>query len=328
MLSENKFDPPRVYLVLLSSLVYYQPTEAQIRENILIKENDTVAANDLIYKDKSYKDIFNLGGVAYSPVRGVVEKINYDTGTIIIREIQDYPLYPVEVDIAKKLKVKEKDIKGYMKKREGEFVYADEILATNFKESLYNNIKSPYSGNITEINTKTGCIKICYLKKPHQIFAQCFGEVVNIIENEQIDIAVNCFVLDGKIGFGKDRGGYLKTYNTTSIDYDNSVIYIPHVSTPAELQALAGQNINGLIVNTMSYAALKGFLSKDIGVALTGNEELPFSIIILSGFSENETFNHSEKFMEYEGKYALLKPYTQIRAGATRPRVLIHNLDL
>jgi len=267
LIAENKLEPPRIFVVILPALVQSNLTEEQIRKNILIKENDIVAAEDLIYKDPTSLSLFNNAGAAYSPVRGVVEKINYESGSIIIREIQDYSHDPVKVNLAKELQVKNKNIKGYMKKQLGEFVYAGDILASNMQNGVCKLVKSPYSGNITEINPQTGSVMICYLKKPHQIFAQCFGEVVDVIENEQVDIAFTGNQINGKIGFSKDRGGYLKIYELDASGFDNSIIYTPHISTLTELNSFTSLGINGMIVNTMSYTALKGFLGKDIGVA-------------------------------------------------------------
>jgi hypothetical protein len=57
-----------------------------------------------------------------SPVRGRVEKINFDSGTIIMREIQDYSTKPVTLNVAKKLNIKPKMITRYMKKSLNDFV--------------------------------------------------------------------------------------------------------------------------------------------------------------------------------------------------------------
>ena len=324
ILAENKFDPPKVYVVLISSMIGQTLTEEEISEGLLIKVNDIVSTGDKIFTYKPALTLFNLNENAYSPVRGIVEQINMKTGTIILREIQDYPTKPVEINLAKRLDVNPKNIKGYMKKRLGDFIYAGDTIAVNHAKN-YKNIVSPYTGNIKNIDVKKGTIKICYDTNPYQIIAQCYGLVDNVTENNEIFVSVHAIKLEGKIGFGKDVGG-----NFSVIDYpdhyklkSNPIIYLKHINNYSELQFFSDENVSGLICNTISYSTLKQFINKDLGVALTGNEAIPFSLIILDGFSDVPLYDDTDYFKQFEGKYLLLKPHTQIRAGATRPKIFV-----
>ena len=78
-----------------------------------------------------------------------------------------------------------------------------------------------------------------------------------------------------------------------------------------------------MICNTISYKCLKKFLKKDLGIAFTGNEDIPLSIIIIKGFSNEAVYTDNEILINNLGEYVLLRPFTQIRAGATRPSVFI-----
>jgi phosphomevalonate kinase len=113
--------------------------------------------------------------------------------------------------------------------------------------------------------------------------------------------------IEGKIGFGKDVGGVFND----SIIYKNTLNY-------DDIAIFIDKKIKGIICETVSYSTLRKFLNKDIGVALTGNEDLPFSLIIMKGFS---TESRDTIYDVSTGKYALIKPQTQIRAGVMRPKI-------
>ena len=354
LLGENVYDPPLIYVVLISRMIGKQLFEEEIRQGLLINIDDKIAIGDKIFKYHAPNTLFGINEIAYSPVRGIVEQINFATGTIILREIQDYPTKPVVLNIAKSLKVKEKHLKGFMKKREGEFVYAGEILASN-QAAKYITFESPYTGTIQKIDSVNGTVTICYDKKPYQLYSQCFGVVERVTEENEVFISVNAVKIEGKIGFGKDVGGEfgirsLEFGNENTIEKsppspphseiasggvssgrprndelggteDGIITFVHHISSIDELRSLADKNIKGLICNTMPYSCLKSFLGKDIGVAITGNEDIPFPLIILKGFANEAVVEESDFFGSCNGKYVLMKPYTQIRAGVTRPQI-------
>jgi len=316
LLAENKFDPPQIYMVQLAALLGETLTEEVVRAGLQVKEGDTIAFGDLLYQTKT-ENLFAANNAIHSPVRGIVETINYKTGAIVLREIQDYPLKPVEISIAKPLKIKPKHIRGYLKKRLGDFVSAGELLA---ESSPLQRVVSQYTGTIREVDTVKGTVTICYDKKPFQIYAQSLGVVVKVVDTLQVDILTKSAILEGKIGFGVDRGGCFTPFENAN---EGCVTYCPCVESYEGLLALADIGINGLIVNTIPYDVLKRFLGKDIGVALTGHEVLPFSLVVLTGFSPEVVVDDSEVFLQFKRRYVLLKPKTQIRAGATRPQVVV-----
>jgi len=316
IIAQNRFDPPLIYVVMLSVFLQTTITEELVLEGLLIREGDVVEMGDLIFHNKTNTTLFWNIDTAYSPVRGLVESINYATGTIILREIQDYPLKPIEVNVAKQLDVLPKNLKWYLKVRVGDFVYAGATLA---KSPQMDIIFSPHTGTIKEIDTTKGTVTIQYDKKPFEIFAQCFGSVEAVKEGHSADISVCASTLEGKIGFSVDRGGY---YYPRTRACKDCVTYCSHIGSFEELADLAYLGINGLIVNTISYGGLVQFLGADIGVALTGNEAIPFSIIILTGFSTEAMVDDATFFDGFTGCFILLKPKTQIRAGAIRPQVM------
>ena len=387
VIGENKYDIPKTYIVILSTLLNRNLSENETITGITVKINDTVNIDDIIFQtdevkyfireeiiknneikaierplteaeklsglSKNYMKYLKIGqGVyklgknkffvhslksAFSPVKGIVKHIDYTTGTIILQEIQDYCTEPFNINLAEKLGVNANEILGYMKKNINEMIYEGETLAlkTQVKESVdaveemmrklgqrtmeemikkdlenYKRIKSPKTGFIKEIDAKTGFVTICYDKKPFKTLALCYGKVTSVTNNQEIYINITALKIDGKIGFGKDSAGTI----------GNEIIYKNHVKYN---DLTSFKDINGLICNTISYSCLKKYLGKDIGVALTGNETLPFSLIILNGFSSEPVLEDYDVFQKNTDQHILMKPFTQIRAGAVRPCLYI-----
>lgn len=319
LLFENQFDPPKLYIILISSVLQKTFSEEEIRAGLHISINDQVSIGDKLFSGNGNQELSIIINHVYSNVRGIVENIDFITGTIIIREIQDYPLKPVEVNVAKGLGVRAGSIKKYLNKREGDFVYADETIASIFP---IKNFRSPYTGTIQEINSSKGTVKICYDNQPYRLYALCYGKIKSIAENNEILININAINVKGKIGFGNSKGGRLAIYESDPIK-QGDIVYAPNYLNLEDLNLFSEKEINGLICNTISYQTLRNFIGKDIGVALTGNEALPFPIIILKGFSEKDINTVDHVFNENRNKYVLIQPYTQIRAGVKRPEIYI-----
>jgi hypothetical protein len=148
----------------------------------------------------------------------------------------------------------------------------------------------------------------------------CYGQVDRIVDDTEVFINIQAMKIEGKIGFGGDVGGVLECGNRNS--ECGGIVFVNHVRYE-DMKGYVKKGIKGLVCNTISYSCLKRFLGKDIGVALTGNEDIPFSLILLHGFSGNAINNVCTDFSAYTNQYVLLKPYTQIRAGATRPSVYV-----
>jgi len=314
-------------------------TDEEIANGELQKIQDKIEKGaGLLLKGAPIIELIKKEDEVFSPVRGIVDRIDYQTGTITIKEIQDYPLEPVEIDVADQLKVLPEDMIPYLKRAKGDFIHSGELLAQKMQPQqsfsilnyynplpithIYAKVNSPYTGRIQDINTTTGIITICYDKKPHQAFSMCYGKVASVVDSQEVLIDIDAMKIEGKIGFGHDVGGLLRIYEKDEI-VTGDVVYANQCVSYNDLLILQEKGIGGLICNTIAYSCLKEYLGKDIGVALTGEEVLPFSMIILKGFTSESVDDNVDIFNEYVGNYILLKPQTQIRAGATRPAVYI-----
>jgi len=221
LLGQNEFDPPLMYVIMLSSTIGRKLTIEEINKGLKVKINDTIEPKDKIFD-------YNRNQV-YSPIRCIIESINYQTGTIIGREIQDYTFDPVVIDICKALTIRPSQIRLYMQKEEGDWVRYGDCLARYFP---FKGVYSEHTGTIQKINEKDGTITICYDKPPFRVFAQCYGTVENIAENQEIDIKISANKLEGRIGFGHDIGGELAFCEThqDEVFLEDKIIYKHYIN--------------------------------------------------------------------------------------------------
>ena len=88
--------------------------------------------------------------------------------------------------------------------------------------------------------------------------------------------------------------------------------------------------VSGIVTGGINDIELKDLLGYEIGVAITGQEDIGTTLIITEGFGEismnPKTLN---LFKDFEGKIAAINGTTQIRAGVMRPEIIIpHELEV
>ncbi len=329
LLGENGYEPPRIYILIITNVNGTVISPEMLQKGLILNHGDKVDLGQRIFALHPNNLLEGLLGaqISYdSPVRGMVENINFETGTIILREIQDYPEKPVTINIAEKLGIKPKHLKGYLKKRVGDFIYAGECLATNYGKSHPVTYNSHYTGTITNINIQEGSLTIQYLNKPYHLYAWLKGTVKDIVDNRCVEIEYDGTTLNGVIGFGRESGGLAVLYNASlpKAGYQGKVLIYPEKLTYEFLQEMASVNIKGIIAPCIDYDELTRFTKQEIGVALTGKEAIPFGIILTEGFG---TFAFDSKIQTIlllaENKYIYLNGRTQIRAGVQRPRIVV-----
>ncbi|MCD4651596.1 MAG: glutamate mutase L [Candidatus Cloacimonetes bacterium] len=339
IVGENRYDPPRIFILNLLNKVGLEATPESLREFLLLKPGDQIKPAQKIYDNNANSLAEELQGKHhkfYSPVRGSVEEIDYDNGLIIMREIQDYSYKPVKVNIVAGLGVLPKAVRGYLKKNKGDFVYQGDILASKIMDTVGKVpprfIHAPSTGTITEIEKATGILTIQYKKKAELRVAGIPGIVESIQPQYSAEIRFTGTELQGKIGFGKPVFGKLIVLKTPEELFNSNLsgkVVACLFSINFEIiQQMVSKGVVGIIASGINQAGIVAYLEQEIGVALTGNETLPAPIILTEGFGDTLMNNvYKEKLQQAENHLCYLDAHTQIRAGVTRPRILLVNDD-
>ena len=358
VVAQNLSDPPRLYIITLFERAMPGLNRDNLKESLKVEEGDIVKVGQkIVIRDKlSFKEqMYGYSDHFCSPVRGIIENINYESGTIILHEIQDYSEKPVKVKISERLGIKPSHIKGYLKVRKGDFVYTGDLLAavrldrankTNIfmadkmsadkmadpidrqtDSATCNSIQSPATGTIKEINMDKGTITIQYDRQPLLHYAGISGKVIKVLPEREVHIQYEGYKLQGVIGFGRQAVGRLFYLNSTDklLEPDEDTILILKDQIDLDLlKRIEEIGYKGVVAPSIHYRQLTKFTGEDIGVALTGNENVPFPLIITQGFGDFSLPQEYQQFFQnHNGDHIFIDGHTQIRAGVIRPEIII-----
>ena len=326
VLGENRFDPPKLYMVDLNRIPGYDRhlLPEEIRNGLLIKEGDMVKLNSPLYKVHR-KGLKGFDFTFHSPVRGRVTRVEKN-GIIIIREIQDYDEKPHVINIAEPLDIKPKHIRGYLKRKLDDFVEAGQVLASDISRGRALTVNAPTSGVLKEINTKNGTVTVQYDFKPIQMVCHVSGTVSEVVPDHSLKIKGSGTRLNGVIGFGVENSGTLQRIDSTrnTVPAKNGIVFS---KLPIDLEFLkiaSEAEVSGIIAPSISASDWVTYTGKELGVAITGDEDIPFTLVLTSGFGSFEMNGECAEYLDISiGRNACISGRTQIRAGVTRPFVIV-----
>jgi len=240
------------------------------------------------------------------------------------------------LNAANKLNIEPENIYECMLVDIDEKVEKGQIIAENkglfglFKSSL----KSPIDGSIANISNITGQIIISEPPIPIEVDSYIGGSVVEVIKEEGAVVEVEGAHIQGILGIGGEKHGkilVLSDNRTQPISEDmineshkNKILIGGSYLSVDAYQKAQLIGVSGIVVGGFDYDSLSELLGYQLGVAITGSEEVVTSIVMTEGFGKvsmaEKTFNLFKKF---DSKIASMNGATQIRAGVIRPEVII-----
>ena len=240
------------------------------------------------------------------------------------------------VNVVNRLAILPNDLRKNMLKKEGDNVVKDEPIAETrpFIKMFKSICLSPITGNIESISDITGQVLLREPPKPVQINAYIDGKVVETIEKEGVVIETNATFIQGIFGIGGETTGELqivvnspddivkpediKEEHRGKIIAGGSIIYFDAIKKALDT------GVKGIVIGGIRDKEINELLGYDLGVAITGSEDINITIIITEGFGQirmaQKTF---EILKQREGSIASINGATQIRAGVVRPEIII-----
>ena len=271
------------------------------------------------------------------PLKGDVlakvgDKVKPDT--VVARTLLPGNVEPINV--ANILGIPPEDILHHMQKKEGEKVKEGEVIAKSksFFGLFSSESKSKTEGSIESVSSVTGQVLIRGNPIPVEIKAYLEGEVVEVFEKEGVAVSTWGSFIQGIFGIGGETHGEIKAVTKDNsevltdklIDKDcaGKVVVGGSLVTADALKKAIQLEAKGVVVGGFDDKDLRGFLGYDLGVAITGSEELGITLVVTEGFGQ---INMAEKTFSLlkskEGEMACINGATQIRAGVIRPEVVI-----
>lgn len=324
VIGENRFGPPKLYLLDIRRMISYSThiTDEEVREGILVKVGDRVTYEQPIFKGEG--KLLHVPYFIHSPVRGTVTQVE-PSGLIILREIQDYDGKPHVVDVAKATGESPSHIKSYLKVSLGDFVEKENVIAKNISNGVF--VKSPATGTVKEIDTQKGTVTIQYDLAPISTKSFVAGKISKVRPGSGVQIKGSGTILYAIIGFGREASGRLSILKVPSAlerSHKSAVVVSLKYIDEAFLRKAAEVEVAGVIAPSLDNQDWVRFYGSEMGVALTGDEQVPFALILTEGFGRIDMNAKYAKFFEKaEGKQASVSARTQIRAGVTRPMVIV-----
>ncbi|MBN2334763.1 hypothetical protein JXL21_04335 [Candidatus Bathyarchaeota archaeon] len=252
------------------------------------------------------------------------------------------PGEPFVINAAQKLGVQKNDLDLYMKKDVGAEVCKDEPICgyNAFFGLMKNWVNSPTDGILETVSDISG--QIIIREKPIEVIVDSYlkGKIVDVMENEGAVIEANAAFIQGIFGVGGEAHGEIKmlvdspsqhlTAEMITPDCKGKILIGGSQATKEALLKAVEVEAAGVVTGGLRDTDLIEMLGFEIGVAITGHEEIGTTIIITEGFGEMEmsptTF---ELLKEFEGYSAAINGATQIRAGVMRPEIIIpHDLSM
>lgn len=263
--------------------------------------------------------------------------INYNT--IIARTFSEGDAHIING--ANLLRVDSEDVVDYLVKNKGDHINEGEVLLfySAFFGLIKRDVKSPIDGYIDAISETTG--QIILRENPQEINVDAYipGKVVDIISNEGVLIETNAAIIQGIFGVGGEAHGILKikstvredtlTTNMISEEDKGHILIGGSAVTLAAINRAIEVEVAGIIVGGVEPVVLTELMQEEVGVAITGQEEIGLTLIITEGFGKMPISERTFILLrDFDGKMAHINGATQIRAGVMRPEIIIPHENL
>lgn len=229
-----------------------------------------------------------------------------------------------------------REIWSYVIKKEGDHVKKEDVVAQyiGFFGLIKKFVRSPIDGTVESVSDSTGQVIVRGDPIPVNVNAYIPGKVAKVKPREGVIIDTPAAFIQGIFGICGETYGKLKI----KVDSPDEVLTAEMVSPEDKGCVLVGGSqvtlealkkgvevgVSGIVAGGVRHLELKEFLGRDLGVAITGEEELGLTLIITEGFGKmamsHRTFN---LLREFDGYLVHINGTTQIRAGVMRPEIII-----
>jgi hypothetical protein len=250
------------------------------------------------------------------------------------------------VNVVNLLGIDASQIDEHMLKQVGEKFETGEVIAESkplfglkFLSFLQTRVLAEFDGHVDSVSSITGQVILRHPPRKVELQAYVDGKVVEVRPQEGAVVETMGSFIQGIFGIGGEQSGEL----VVAVEGPHDVLKAEHITAEHRNKILVGGSlftaraferavevgVSGVIVGGFHDKNLKDILGYDLGVAITGAEDLGLTLVMTEGFGKinmaDKTFNLLKK---REGNRASISGATQIRAGVIRPEVIIPSADI
>ena len=240
------------------------------------------------------------------------------------------------MNLANQLGISPDEIKEYLVKKEGDHIHKDDILAENkpLIKWFKTEVRSPITGKVESISTITGQVLLREPPRILEIRAYVDGRVTEVYPQQGVTVETTCSLVQGIFGIGGETNGELMmgvstpdqplTPEQLRPDMKGKIVVGGSFMAAATMMKAKELGILGLVVGGIHDKDLRALLGYDLGVAITGTEQVGFTLILTEGFGTIPMAAKTFALLSArQGKAASISGATQIRAGVIRPEIII-----
>jgi len=241
-----------------------------------------------------------------------------------------------DVPVSALLRVVPSGIEKHMLKKEGDGVEEGELIAGRrafFGLSKYE-VRSPIDGTIAWLSEVSGKAFVRGRPIRIEVGAHIPGCVVETEEGMGATLEVSAAFVEGSFGIGGEAHGELSfvvedpgdaiAANMVREEHGGKILVGGALATPGALNRAVEVGVRGIVCGGVHQGDLMGFLGREIGVGVTGDEDVGLTLIVTEGFGEipmrEEVFSLLRRF---SGGLACIDGSTQIRRRMVRPEIVL-----
>ena len=218
----------------------------------------------------------------------------------------------------------------------GDMVTPGQVLCE--RSAMFGLFKSRFAsqvaGCVELISESNGHVAVRGPSKPLEVVAHVSGTVDSVEDGKSVTIRVDGAFVQGIFGVGGERRGRIRMLDVPPghllqesdipAEIEGVILVGGTAPTGAVLAKAAGLGARGLIAGGIDDQALSSYLGYELGIALTGDEDVPMTVIITEGFGALPIAGRVSSILAaLNGQMASINGATQVRAGALRPEIIV-----
>ena len=275
------------------------------------------------------------------PLKGhVLVKVGDAVGPQDVVARTELPGNVQTMNLASWLDVDPDRVPQMLRKRVGSDVRAGELLAETqgFFGFARRRVMAPVDGFIESVSSVTGQLLLREPPTPVEVNAYVRGIVVEVLPEEGVIVEARGALLQGIFGVGGETWGAIGvavdspgaelTPGRLRPEHRGHVVVGGAFVTHDALMRARELGVAAVVVGGLDDLDLRRLLGRDLGVAITGSEELGLTVVLTEGFGRIRMSDRAwDVLAARAGRIASVSGATQIRAGVLRPEVLIPEAD-
>jgi len=195
-------------------------------------------------------------------------------------------------------------------------------------------ILSPITGAVESVSTITGQVLLREPPRVLELLGYVDGRIVEVIPQQGVVVETNCSLVQGIFGIGGETWGEIVIAVTSpdealsprhlTADMQGKVVVGGSFISSDALARAKEVGVAGVVIGGIHDKDLRALLGYDLGVAITGTEQVGFTLILTEGFGTIPMADKTFRLLSaHAGQPASISGATQIRAGVIRPEIII-----